>query len=88
MAGKRGFEIETDADLRKDAFLFGEAQSRVVVTVKPEKENQFLDLLAKHDVDFNNIGVVTSAMIFVDKERWGTIADWKDIYDNALEKLL
>ncbi len=88
MAGKRGFEIETDADLRKDAFLFGEAQSRVVVTVKPEKENQFLDLLAQHEVDFNNIGVVTSAMIFVDKERWGTIADWKEIYDNALEKLL
>ncbi|MBK8657420.1 MAG: phosphoribosylformylglycinamidine synthase subunit PurL [Bacteroidetes bacterium] len=88
MAGKRGFEIETDVDLRKDAFLFGEAQSRVVVTVKPEKENQFLDLLAQHEVDFNNIGVVTSAMIFVDKERWGTIADWKEIYDNALEKLL
>ncbi|MDB5281179.1 MAG: purL, partial [Bacteroidota bacterium] len=25
MAGKKGFEIETDTDIRKDAFLFGEA---------------------------------------------------------------
>lgn len=88
MAGRKGFEIETAEDIRKDAFLFGEAQSRVVVSVKPEKEDAFLDLLSQHDVDFSNIGVVTSAMLFVDKERWGTIAEWKEIYDNALEKLL
>lgn len=84
MSGKKGFEIETDGEIRKDAYLFGEAQSRVVVTVRPEKENQFLDLLSNHDVDFNNIGVVTSALIFIDKERWGTVAEWKEVYDNAI----
>jgi phosphoribosylformylglycinamidine synthase subunit PurL len=88
MAGRRGFEIETDGEIRKDAYLFGEAQSRVVVTVKPEKENLFLEILAKHDVEFNNIGVVTSALIFIDKERWGTVAEWKELYDEALEKLI
>jgi phosphoribosylformylglycinamidine (FGAM) synthase-like enzyme len=30
-----GFEIETDDAIRKDAFLFGEAQGRVVVSVSP-----------------------------------------------------
>lgn len=88
MAGKKGFEIESDPYLRKDAFLFGEGQSRVVVSVKPEKEDAFLEVLSKHEVEFSNIGVVTNSMIYIDKERWGSIADWKDQYDNALENAL
>ena len=88
MAGKKGFEIETIEDIRKDAFLFGEAQSRVVVTVRAEKEDEFLEVLSKHDVDFSSVGVVTSAMMFVDKQRWGSMGDWKEEYDNALEKAL
>ena len=31
-----GFDIETDPNFRKDAYLFGESQSRVVISVKPE----------------------------------------------------
>ncbi len=88
MAGKKGFEIETDPDMRKDAFLFGEAQSRVVVTVKPSKEDEFLDLVSELDVDFSCIGVVTSALIYVDKEKWGVASGFQNIYDNALEKAL
>lgn len=88
MAGKKGFEIETNPDLRKDAFLFGESQSRVVVSVKPEKEDAFLDVMNKHEVEFENIGVVTSSMIYVDKVRWGGTGDWKDLYDNALVRAL
>ncbi len=88
MAGKKGFEIETDPDMRKDAFLFGEAQSRVVVTVKPSKEDEFLDLVSDLDVDFSCIGVVTSALIYVDKEKWGVASGFQNIYDNALEKAL
>lgn len=88
MAGGKGFEIETEDELRKDAYLFGEAQSRVVVSVKASKEDAFLDILAKHDVEFANIGVVTSSLLFVDKKRWGNIGEWKDLYEGALEKAL
>lgn len=88
MAGGKGFEIETEDDLRKDAFLFGEAQSRVVVSVKPDKEDAFLDIITKHDVEFSNIGVVTSSLMFVDKVRWGNVGEWRDLYEGALEKAL
>lgn len=88
MAGKKGFEIETDPDIRKDAFLFGESQSRVVVTVKQSKEDEFLNVINEHDVDFSCIGVVTSALMYVDKEKWGTASTFQDVYDNALEKAL
>lgn len=84
MAGKKGFEIETESDIRKDAFLFGEAQSRVVVSVKTEKEDEFLNVLSDFDVEFSNIGIVTSAMIYVDKDRWGSVGEWKEIYDNVI----
>ncbi|HWB61937.1 MAG TPA: phosphoribosylformylglycinamidine synthase subunit PurL [Chitinophagales bacterium] len=88
IAGKKGFEIETDPDLRKDAFLFGESQSRIVVSVKQSKEDEFLNILAEHDVEFSNIGVVTSALIYVDKERWGVMSGFQDIYETALENYL
>ena len=38
-----GFEINSDEDIRKDAFLFGESQSRVVVSVS---EEQWMNLSA------------------------------------------
>lgn len=88
ISGKRGFELDTNPDFRLDAFLFGESQSRVVVSVKPEKEDEFLNILSEHDVDFSNVGVVTTATIYVDKVRWGTTGDWKNLYDNALVKTL
>jgi phosphoribosylformylglycinamidine synthase len=88
MAGRKGFEIETDSDMRKDAFLFGESQSRVVVTVKDSKEDEFLNVISKHDVEFSCIGVVTSALIYVDKKNWGVSSALQDIYDGALEKAL
>lgn len=88
MAGRKGFEIETDSYIRKDAFLFGESQSRVVVTVKDSKEDEFLDVISKHDVEFSCIGVVTSALIYVDKKNWGVSSALQDVYDGALEKAL
>src|SRR3546814_10676115 len=33
-----GFAIDTDSEIRKDAFLFGESQGRVVVSVKPANQ--------------------------------------------------
>jgi phosphoribosylformylglycinamidine synthase subunit PurL len=88
MAGKKGFEIETESEVRKDAYLFGEAQSRVVVSVNPDKEDAFLDVITKHDVDFSSIGIVTSSMIYIDKERWGSTGTWKDLYEDALARAL
>lgn len=88
MAGKKGFEIETESDIRKDAYLFGEAQSRVVVSVNPDKEDAFLNVITKHDVDFSSIGIVTSSMIYIDKDRWGSTGTWKDLYEDALARAL
>src|SRR5690606_36599826 len=41
-----GFAIATDSEIRKDAFLFGEAQGRVIVSVKPENQRLFVEKMA------------------------------------------
>jgi len=79
-----GFDIETDIDFRKDAYLFGEAQSRVVVSVSPEKEDDFIEFMAQSSVEFTIIGIVNDGKVIVDDENWGNVAEYKSSYDNSL----
>lgn len=88
MAGKFGFDIDTDDSIRKDAFLFGEGQSRVVVTVKPENEDAFTDLLLKSDAEFSCLGVVDGYEMIVDGKSWGEVEGMKNNYESAIGKII
>ncbi len=70
-----GFEVDSDPDIRKDAFLFGEAQSRVIVSISPDKYDAFLDYLSNVDVDFTNLGIVTNGSLSIDGESFGMISE-------------
>lgn len=54
-----GFNIEIPANVRKDAFLFGEGQSRVVITFDATREAEILALSASLSVDFFPLGLVS-----------------------------
>lgn len=86
MAGKVGFELNTDASLRKDAFMFGEGQSRVVVSVAPEQEAAFKEMMGSHP--YSEIGTVLDTQIKVDGEDWGEVADWAEKFDTSIEKYM
>jgi phosphoribosylformylglycinamidine synthase subunit PurL len=82
-----GFDVvASDFNIRKDAYWFGESQSRVVVSVKPENMNAFKKILGNHP--FEELGFVTNNSVEVDGMFWGNINEWKDKYDNAIENLL
>ncbi len=83
-----GFDIVSDSDVREDAFLFGEAQSRVVVTVSEEQEDEFLEEMMKQNVPYTLLGHVTKGKMCVDDEHYGFVNELKDVYDNALENAL
>lgn len=83
-----GFDIEADGEVRLDAFLFGEAQGRVVVTVSEDAEDEFIEYLATIDVPSTLLGHVTKGKLVVDGEHFGFISEAKDLYENALEKIL
>jgi phosphoribosylformylglycinamidine synthase len=82
----KGFAIDYKAGIRKDAFLFGEAQSRVVVSVSADKVAAFESALGNHP--FEKLGTVTPGNILVGGEDWGNVTTWKDAYDTAIEKEL
>lgn len=88
MPNGKGFSVQTDDFIRKDAFLFGESQSRVVVSVSAAKEDLFIQTLMKTDVEFSLIGEVKGPQIIVDGEKWGMVDAWKKGYDTALENVL
>jgi len=81
-----GFSIQTKGGVRKDAFLFGEGQSRVLVSVLLEDAAEFEVFLK--DFPIEKIGVVTAGELVVDGEFWGSIDWWKEKYDTAIEKYL
>ena len=81
-----GFDIVTDSEIRKDAFLFGESQSRVVVSVVEEDEDKFLDFVAEMNIPCLLLGHVTKGRCTVDEQNFGMIADYKELYDNAIGK--
>jgi len=61
-----GFDITSDAEIRRDAFLFGEAMGRIIVDVAPEKEDDFVDVLSELGVPFFTLGHVTKGEIRID----------------------
>jgi phosphoribosylformylglycinamidine synthase len=82
-----GFDVvAADSNIRKDAYWFGEGQSRVVVTVKADKAAAFRNELG--NFPYAELGVVTAGSIEVDGMNWGSIAEWKEKYDTAIENLL
>ncbi|NUM50439.1 MAG: phosphoribosylformylglycinamidine synthase subunit PurL [Flavobacteriales bacterium] len=84
-----GFSIDIDSDVREDAFLFGEAQSRVVVSVSPEKVDDFIDLIEeKLKIDYYLLGEVVKGDIIIDGKKWHKIAEVKEMYNNALAQYM
>ena len=83
-----GFEIIGSSEVREDAFLFGEAPSRVVVSVTETGEDAFLDALKDSKTSFMLLGHVTQGKLVVDDKDFGMVADYKEIYNNSLGKKL
>lgn len=83
-----GFDITTDAEIRTDAFLFGESQGRIVVSVSPSRETHFIDYMVEHGIPFTALGHVTKSEIRIDDVSFGFVADLKQLYDTALEKIM
>ncbi|MDP6909071.1 MAG: AIR synthase related protein, partial [Flavobacteriales bacterium] len=80
-----GFNIECDSEIRKDAFLFGESQSRAIVSVKPENQAQFVELMTESGVDYTLLGTVTAEdAMSIDGEDLGKVSEAKALYNGAL----
>ena len=80
-----GFDAaQGDNKSRKDAFWFGESQSRVVVSVSADQAASLEKTLASKGVPCTRIGVVSSGSVKVDGQDWGHIGEWSGTYENVI----
>ena len=85
----KGFEVNTvGAALRTDAYWMGEAQSRVVVSCDAATVATIEAAAAKFGIAVSVLGKVNASDVVVNGENWGSIIDWKNNYDTAIEKQL
>lgn len=83
-----GFTVAAETDLRKDAYWFGEAQGRVVVSCSAQQAETVMQKARAAGVTITQLGTVSAGNIEVNGENWGSIGAWKEKYDTAIEKLL
>ncbi|MEI6123134.1 MAG: phosphoribosylformylglycinamidine synthase subunit PurL [Bacteroidota bacterium] len=83
-----GFDITTDCEIREDAFLYGESQGRVVVSVSEDTEGEFIDFVVELKIKCTLLGHVTKGEMRIDDVSYGHINDAKTIYDESLEQYL
>ena len=88
MVNNKGFNINCSDLIRKDAFLFGEAPSRVVISVKSSEKGNFQEAMKSYSTEYNLIGNVIDNNIIVDDINFGSTAEFKNIYDNSLSNSL
>ena len=81
-----GFEIQSSSGIRKDAFLFGEAQGRALLTATSESD--FEAFCHSNQIPFTKIGKTKGNIAVVDHENFGSIETLKNIFDTSIEKVL
>ena len=85
---KLGFEVNKPVDIRTDAFYFGEAQGRVVVSVNKDKLEALKQICQKLNIPYLILGKVIEKSIIIDEKEYGTIDKWLHIYNSTFNKYL
>ncbi|MFT7590319.1 MAG: phosphoribosylformylglycinamidine synthase II [bacterium] len=83
-----GVDIQTNTQERMDAYLFGESQSRIVVSVSETDVEAFEAHIKSDNVHFKKLGTVSGNRICINDDDYGSIESYKEIYDTAIENLL
>lgn len=86
MSSPYGFEVATDAQFRKDAYLFGESQSRIIVSISSSQVAEF-EAIAK-SAGCTKLGTVKGKNVIIDGEDYGTVAKWQKTYDSELASIM
>ena len=83
-----GFDVKSNAGIRQDAMWFGEAQSRVIVSVSPAKKADFEANLAGLGIKSSQLGTVKGTDMVVDGQVVSSLAKASGSYFTALETAL
>ena len=74
--------------LRMDALYFGESQSRVVISVKPEHQKDVKNLAQKHGVPLYEIGKTGGDEFILEDRVRLTVRDMANLFDNTIPNIM
>jgi phosphoribosylformylglycinamidine synthase subunit PurL len=81
-----GFSVKTVDGIRKDAFLFGESQGRIVVSVSKNNSNDLVSICEDNAIPVHFLGnVAESRKAIVDDEDFGLIAKYEKISESVID---
>jgi len=88
-----GFEVNFEERIRPDLLLFGEEQSRVVVTVDREARGELEGYLTSRGVPFSYLGVVNDGGVGTVKQGGNKLLSLpvemaEEVYSSSLERLI
>jgi len=83
-----GFSVATYPGIRKDAFLFGESQSRIIVTVKASAGSTLEDQLTRDGIKFSLLGKVQGIEAVIDGVSFDTISKLDAIYEGVIPQMM
>jgi phosphoribosylformylglycinamidine synthase len=88
MAGGTGFDICTLSGIRNDAWLFGESQSRAVVSISESNKAAFESAMQQAGVKALHIGTVTGSGVTVNGQSWGEVEDFAKPYNSVIAEAI
>ncbi|MDB5231375.1 MAG: purL [Chitinophagaceae bacterium] len=77
-----------DKTIRNDAYWFGEAQGRVVISCSKENAQGIKQKASVAGIEVTEIGKVYSGNILINDIDFGPVEVWKKKYDTALENII
>lgn len=80
-----GFDIVTDKSIRKDAFLFGEAQSRAVVSISESNKSAFEAHCSSLGLSWLELGKTQGNRVIIDGESYGDVSNFMEVHLTSLE---
>lgn len=89
LSGGLGFDLTSMPGIRKDSFLFGEGQSRIVIGVDPVREDDVVQALAGDLIPYIKLGRTRNDGIFtLDNETFGSVEAWNNLYSSSLDLVM
>jgi phosphoribosylformylglycinamidine synthase subunit PurL len=79
-----GFTIKIPVEFRKDIFLFGESQGRIIVSIKPENKDKFELFLQQIPQQFYLLGEVSKSNFIIDNQNFGSCNEYFEQYTNSI----
>jgi len=83
-----GAKIKLDDKIRTDVLLFGESQSRIIVTVKPEHWSDLEKIAQKHQIPFSVMGKVEGHNLNIEGMIDLPVSKLAEVYEHAIERIM